>query len=76
MWFFMMITISLGIFNLFPIPALDGGRIALTLPEILLRRRVPPKFESAIHAIGLVLLLLLLIYINVQDFVNPIQLPK
>lgn len=75
MWFFMIITISLGIFNLFPIPALDGGRILLTLPEILIRKRVPPQWENAIHLVGFAFLLILLIYINVQDFINPVQLP-
>jgi regulator of sigma E protease len=71
----MMISISLGIMNLLPIPALDGGRILLTLPEIIIRRRVPVKYENAIHLIGFTVLLLLLIYINLQDFLNPIQLP-
>jgi regulator of sigma E protease len=73
--FFAIISISLGIMNLLPIPALDGGRILLTLPEILVRRRVPANYENAIHMIGFALLVLLLIYINLQDFINPIQLP-
>jgi regulator of sigma E protease len=75
LWFFMIITMSLGIFNLLPIPALDGGRIMLILPEIIIRRRIPPKFENMIHFVGFALLLILLIYINLQDFINPIQLP-
>jgi regulator of sigma E protease len=75
LFFFMIISISLGIMNLLPIPALDGGRILLTLPEILFRRRVPTRYENAIHLVGFTLLILLLIYINVQDFINPIQLP-
>jgi regulator of sigma E protease len=75
LWFFMIISISLGVFNLFPIPALDGGRILLTLPEILIRKRVPQRWENAIHLVGFAFLLILLIYINVQDFINPIQLP-
>ena len=75
LWFFMMISISLGIMNLLPLPALDGGRIVMTLPEILFHRRVPMKYENAIHMIGFSLLLLLLIYINMQDFINPIKLP-
>jgi regulator of sigma E protease len=71
----MAISFSLGIMNLLPIPALDGGRILLTLPEIIVRRRIPPQYENYIHAAGFALLLLLLIYINLQDFLNPIQLP-
>jgi regulator of sigma E protease len=75
LWFFMAITMSLGLFNLFPIPALDGGRILLTLPEIFLRRRIPPHYENVIHLVGFTVLLIFLIYINLQDFINPIQLP-
>jgi regulator of sigma E protease len=75
MWFFMVISMSLGFMNLLPIPALDGGRILFTLPEILIRRRIPARFENAVHLVGFALLILLLIYINVQDFLNPIQLP-
>lgn len=76
MWFFMIISMSLGIFNLFPIPALDGGRILFTLPEILIKRRVPPQYENLIHLVGFAILIILLIYINVQDFVNPVQIPR
>jgi regulator of sigma E protease len=75
LWFFMAISMSLGLFNLFPIPALDGGRILLTLPEIFLRRRIPPQYENIIHLVGFTVLLIFLIYINLQDFINPIQLP-
>jgi regulator of sigma E protease len=75
-WFFSVISISLGLMNLLPIPALDGGRIFLTLPEILIRRRIPPEYETVIHMIGFAVLLLLLIYINLQDFINPLQFPN
>lgn len=74
--FFMAISISLGVLNLLPIPALDGGRILLILPEILIRRRIPPQYENMIHLIGFTVLIILLIYINVQDFINPLILPK
>lgn len=76
LWFFLVISLSLGIFNLLPIPALDGGRILFALPEIIVRRRVPPQYENMIHLVGFAVLLLLLIYINLQDFINPIHLPK
>ena len=75
LWFFTIISVSLGIMNLLPIPALDGGRITLILPEILFRRRVPAKFENALHLIGFAVLILLLLYVNLQDFINPIVLP-
>ncbi len=71
LFFAASISISLGLLNLMPIPALDGGRIVFTLPEILLRRRIPPTYEALINMVSLAMLLLLMIYINVQDFVNP-----
>jgi regulator of sigma E protease len=73
--FFATISISLGILNLLPIPALDGGRILFTLPEIILGRRIPPQYENAINLVSFALLLMLLIFINLQDFLNPVQLP-
>jgi regulator of sigma E protease len=73
-----VLTISLGVLNLFPFPALDGGRIFFVLPELILRRRVPPEWENRINAVGMALLLAFMIYVNVMDFVNPavITLPK
>ena len=67
------LSISLGLFNLFPFPALDGGRIMFILPELIFRRRVSPQLENLVHALGMAFLLLLMIYINVMDFVNPIN---
>jgi regulator of sigma E protease len=67
------LTLTLGIFNLLPFPALDGGRIIFVLPELILRRRVPPEFENLVHAVGFALLLLLMFYINAMDFINPAQ---
>jgi len=69
------LTISIGLINLFPFPALDGGRIIFAIPEIIFRRRVPHQFENAVHAAGMILLLLLMLYINVMDFVNPLVIP-
>lgn len=69
------LTISIGLFNLLPFPALDGGRILFVLPELITRRRVPHQFENAVHATGMILLLLFMLYINVMDFINPIVLP-
>lgn len=74
--FFATITISLGILNLLPIPALDGGRILFVLPEIIIGRRIPPEYENVINLVSFALLLVLLLYINLQDFVNPIELPR
>jgi regulator of sigma E protease len=70
-----VITIALGLTNLFPIPALDGGRILFILPEVITRRRIPPQYENLVHLIGFVALILLMFYITAQDILNPIQLP-
>jgi len=66
------LTISLGVFNLFPFPALDGGRIIFILPELLFRRRVSPQIENLVHGMGMAVLLLFMIYVNVMDFINPV----
>jgi regulator of sigma E protease len=71
--FFASISISLGLLNLLPIPALDGGRIAFTLPEIIIRRRIPPKYEMWVNFISFALLILLMLIINAQDFIHPIS---
>ena len=69
------LSISLGIFNLFPFPALDGGRILFLLPELIFRRRVPHRLENLVHGMGMALLLMFMIYVNVMDFVNPVNIP-
>jgi regulator of sigma E protease len=74
--FFTNVTISLGLINLFPFPALDGGRILFTLPEIIIRRRIPTQYENLINLVGFGLLILLMLYINLQDFISPAVLPK
>ena len=68
-----VLSVSLGVFNLFPFPALDGGRIIFVLPELIFHRRVSPQLENLVHGMGMAFLLLLMIYINVMDFVNPIN---
>lgn len=73
--FFATITISLGILNLLPIPALDGGRILFTLPEIVFRRRIPVEWQNWINTISITVLIALFIYINILDFTNPISFP-
>lgn len=73
--YFTMIAISFGLLNLLPLPALDGGRIAFALVELVIRRRLPSEYENLINFIGLILLVLVLIVVNVQDFINPVKFP-
>ena len=70
-----VLSISLGVMNLFPIPALDGGRILFTLPEILFRKRIPAQWENTVNGIAMLLLIGLMLFVNVMDFVNPAQIP-
>ncbi len=73
--FIATISIALGLTNLLPIPALDGGRIILVLPELILRRRIPQKVENFLISFSFMVLILLMIFITYQDFINPIKLP-
>ncbi len=66
-----MLSISLGVMNLLPIPALDGGRILFTLPEIIYRRRIPPRLENVINGVAFLLLIGLMLFVNLLDFINP-----
>jgi regulator of sigma E protease len=70
-----VLSISLGVMNLLPIPALDGGRIVFTLPEILFRKRIPPERENMINGIAMLLLIGLMLFVNIMDFVDPAHIP-
>ncbi len=70
-----ILSISLGVMNLLPIPALDGGRILFTLPEILFRKRIPPQWENTVNGIAMLMLIGLMLFVNIMDFVNPAQIP-
>ncbi|MGI6180711.1 MAG: RIP metalloprotease RseP [Agathobaculum sp.] len=61
------ISINLGVMNLLPLPALDGGRLVFLLIEAVRRKPVPPKYEGYVHAAGLMLLLALMVYVTGQD---------
>ena len=62
-----MITVNVGIFNLLPLPALDGGRIIFLIYELIFRHPVNPKYEGVVHAVGLMLFFLLTIAITFKD---------
>lgn len=65
-----LIAVNIGVFNLFPLPALDGGRIFFMLIEIVFRKPVPAKYENLVHAIGLIILLIFMALISVSDIIK------
>ena len=62
-----MITINIGLFNLLPVPALDGGHLFFMVFELIFRKKIPQKYESYIHAAGLVILLGFMALISASD---------
>lgn len=62
-----MITMNLGVFNLLPLPALDGGRLVFMIVELVRRRPVDPELEAKIHAVGIIALLLLMAAVTYKD---------
>ena len=62
-----LLSITLAVFNILPIPALDGGRLLFLIFEGILRRKVSPEWENKIHAAGYILLLGLIVVISWQD---------
>lgn len=69
--FIALISIFLGISNLLPIPALDGGRIVFVIIEMLRGKPVKAKTEARIHQIGIILLLALGSIVMLYDLINP-----
>ena len=62
-----LITINLGVFNLLPIPALDGGRLVFILFEMITGKPVPQKYESLVHTVGFVILIGFMILVAAKD---------
>ena len=68
--FMAMLSVNIGIMNLLPIPALDGGRIVFVLVEAITRKKVNKKVESIINTVFFVLLMILLVYITIHDIMR------
>lgn len=62
-----LISINLGLFNLLPIPALDGSRAIFILIEMIARKPIPQKYEAFIHAAGFILLISFMLFITAKD---------
>ena len=65
-----LISINLGVMNLLPIPALDGGRLITILIEMITRKKIPAKIEQSINGIGLLVLLGFSVLILIKDVIQ------
>ena len=64
---------NLGIMNLIPFPALDGGRVLMLIIELIIRRPVNKKAEGYINLIGMAILLLFMAFITFKDITQLIR---
>jgi regulator of sigma E protease len=67
--FLSIITINVGVFNLLPVPALDGGRLFFIFIEMIRKKPIPPKREGIVHTVGIVVLLLFMAVISIKDII-------
>jgi len=65
-----IISMNLGVMNLLPLPALDGGRLVFQTIELVTRKRIKPEIEGYIHFAGIVILMLLMVMISVKDVIS------
>ena len=70
LFFAAFLAVNIGIMNLLPLPALDGGRIFFILVELILRRPVPVEKEAVVHFVGFILLIGLMIFATWNDIVR------
>jgi len=66
----MLLSVALGLFNLLPFPALDGGRLMFLGYEVITRRRPNERFEAVVHTVGLLFLLGVLVLVTFRDIVG------
>jgi regulator of sigma E protease len=73
MLFAAMLSVNLGLMNLLPFPALDGGRILFLGYELVARRPIDPNKESLVHTVGMVMLLAFMLFITYRDIWSMIR---
>lgn len=66
----LMLSVNLGILNLLPLPALDGGRLVFLLIEVIRGKPIPPEKEGVVHFIGLVFFMVLMVFVLFNDISN------
>ncbi len=65
-----LLSINVGVINLIPLPAFDGGRILFVIIEKIKGSPINPKVENTIHSIGFILLMILMIYVTFNDIIK------
>lgn len=70
LFFAAFLAVNIGLMNLLPLPALDGGRIFFVLIEVIFRRPVPREKEGWVHFAGFILLLMLMVYATFNDIIK------
>ncbi len=68
--FSILISANLGVMNLLPLPALDGGRLVFILIEAIFKKPVPKEKEALVHMVGMVLLMMLMVFVLFNDLRN------
>ena len=69
-----LLCINVGVINLLPFPALDGGWTVILLIELITRRKVPDKVVGAINYVGFMILMGLMVLVTLKDIIFPVQL--
>ena len=64
------LAVNIGVMNLLPLPALDGGRTVFALIELIFRKPVPPEKEGIVHFIGFALLIALMLFVTWNDIIR------
>lgn len=62
-----LLSANLGVMNLLPLPALDGGRLVFLFVEAIRRKRIPPEKEGYVHLVGIVLMMVLMVFVMYND---------
>ena len=65
-----IVSINLAVFNILPIPALDGSRLVFLLIELIRGKPVEPEKEGMVHFVGFAILMMLMIFIAYKDFIR------
>jgi|LSQX01.3.fsa_nt_gb regulator of sigma E protease len=68
-----LVSVNIGVFNLLPIPALDGGKLFFLFIELIRRKKINPKYESLIHAAGFMLLIGMMAAVSLSDIIKLVR---